>query len=220
MDAVVLAAGRNDRLKGYVPAYMKPLILINGEPLILTLVQDLRDVLGGSVVVVVAPQNAEHIVDVMSARMDLKDVHFTIQPRATGPAGALSAGMRLVQDGGVMIVCADNVIPKQDIRNAANEYKVTQKTTVVTRQIPAEEARRFTRVTNEGAVEGAAFQVGEKDLTYYQCWVGPVVFHAWDLRAALDEREATLISPLIDSCTPLKLVAGNTTDIGVPEALT
>ena len=40
MDVVVLAAGKNERLEGVVAPYHKPLIVLNGRPLIKSLVID------------------------------------------------------------------------------------------------------------------------------------------------------------------------------------
>ena len=64
MDLIILAAGRNERLHGTVPAFMKPLLLVDGQPLIVRLVREALDagVLEtydevGRVIVVAAPQN-------------------------------------------------------------------------------------------------------------------------------------------------------------------
>jgi dTDP-glucose pyrophosphorylase len=219
VDAIVLAAGRNDRLRGYVPAYMKPLILVNGEPIIKTLVQGLATV-AGRIIIVCAPQNATQIVDVLSGVAPLAEVLFCLQPEATGPRGAVYIGAQMVTRKSVMVVCADNVIPLDDIARATAQHRLNPElTTIVTRDVPSNGAARFTRVyQGAGKVKEGPMEEWEPTDHNITCWVGPLVFGTETLKGALaaTQRE-TKVSVLIDD--HFECVSGNTTDIGVPEAL-
>lgn len=217
MDAIVLAAGRNDRLRGYVPAYMKPLILVNGEPIIKTLVQGLATVTG-RIIIVCAPQNATQIVDVLQGVAPLAEVLFALQPEATGPRGAVYIGAQMLSSRSVMVVCADNVIPLDDIARAAAQHRLNPElTTIVTRDVPYEGAHRFTRVYEHRIVEGP-MEENEKGYTVIKCWVGPLVFGTETLKGALAATpNESKVSALIDD--HFECISGNTTDIGVPEAL-
>lgn len=222
MDAIILAAGRNDRLKGYVPAYLKPLILINGEPLIVTLAQELMLHTEGKIVVVVAPQNAAQIVEVVETRLGHHNrTRYVLQPQASGPAGALRLGVEVVNDGSaVMLVCADNVIPPDDFSECTSAYYHSMGTAVCTRELPRAEAERFTRVYEDRVIEGPLSPGEREDTGPFKCWVGPLVFNTKRLLNAIsDQPNTSLVSAYLNKAGPLTPVDGNTSDIGVPEAL-
>jgi GTP:adenosylcobinamide-phosphate guanylyltransferase len=66
VDTVILAAGRGARLNGIAAPFHKPLLIVNGMPLIVQLVRAAHATFRGSdetarVVVVVAPENAQAI---------------------------------------------------------------------------------------------------------------------------------------------------------------
>lgn len=221
MDAVVLAAGRNDRLKGYVPAYMKPLMLVNGEPLIVTLCQSALRAVEGDVVVVVAPQNADPVTQVLSQRFDFSRFVFVVQPAAVGPACALSLGMRAVAADEVLVLCGDNLVPDDDMGRAVS-YIIQPHVNVVVccTRLPRDRAERFSRFnsTQDALVEGP-LGVGETGPDFL-CWCGPVAARCRHLRAAFQAMpDQPMLSAVFTMCGGLDGFVGNSRDLGVPEAL-
>jgi len=212
MDAVILAAGRNDRLKGRVPAYLKPLITVNGVSLIVDLVTKALAV-ANCVVIVVAPQNAQHIVDVVhSALGSIKNIHYVIQPSADGPVDALDIAMNLVHDDRVMVLCADNIIPLDVIVKCASDKT---EAVISTSEMTHDKAQRFTYFVRNEVYEKQPVPKDAPNLV--QVWVGPLVVHRGFLNAQLSQVDT--LSELIGLTIERSFVLGNVSDIGVPEEL-
>lgn len=211
MDAVILAAGRNDRLKGFIPAYLKPLITVNGVSLIVDLVTKSLTV-ANRVIIVVAPQNTQPIVDVVHSAFGDRGIHYVVQPESQGPVDALDRAMGLVRDDRVMILCADNIIPLDTIIKCA----LAETSTVVsTREMDHKSAKRFTYFVGDRVYEKVPVPSDAPKLV--QVWVGPLVLNKSFINATIGD--ADNLSQLIDFTTERSFVPGNVTDIGVPEEL-
>lgn len=178
---VVLAAGRNTRLTGVIPSYHKPLMVVNGRPLVVNIVRELS-AFCSTITVIVSPENAGVITEVLEANSLLTgDVNIVLQPRARGPGEAVLRGMRAGQgENRTIIICADNIIPAEDYARALeldaeaglnDPLHTVTVSTIATNDY--DEARRFTRVYGNRFVEGVD-SVGD-DNGYYYCWVGPLI---------------------------------------------
>lgn len=230
-DGIILAAGKNTRLAGLVPSYYKPMVLVNGEPLIVTTTRALLQRCQ-NIAIVVSPENAAPIADLLNASGLLGEgsrINFVVQPFAAGPGDALDRGLCAVRNERVLVALGDNVTPINDydvVLQALNS-DAEPDTVISTSWIKDEErAARFTRIDDDGrAFEGVP---GGYSATHqgFRCWVGPFSASASQLRRCLNDlRLATelkelKISPLFNMLPGrLVTVIGSSIDIGTSEAL-
>lgn len=219
MDAVILAAGRGSRLEGISAPYFKPLLVINGMPLIRSAVE-LSQRFAENIIIVAAPENAAPINHVAP-----QEAHMVIQRRANGPGDALYAGLRLCTSEYVIVLMADNVISPDDMQRVANQ----KGNAVGVSWLAAEEAERFTRIRSNG-VWVEKVPVTEDDIlesNMVSCWVGPIKMNVEEIREAIRYWAQTQpvhndnipIGPLFNLISDVTPVEVSCIDIGVPEAL-
>lgn len=168
MDAVILAAGRGERLSSLVPPFRKPLIEVNGVPLVRTAVELAIGVGVELPIVVAAPINA---ADVDAALSGLPAC-IVIQRQPHGPGDALRIGLQVhnVSLGSyrVLVLLSDNVITSADV------HEVTQHEVAVgVRSTPRADAGRFTWF--DPALRDWREKVAIPDGESVDCWVGPFV---------------------------------------------
>jgi len=84
LEAVVMAAGEGRRLRPLSERYAKPVLPIDGRPVIVTVLRDLRDAGVGAVTVVTG-----HLAEQVEALLEGFDVRFVRQPEALGGADAV-----------------------------------------------------------------------------------------------------------------------------------
>lgn len=213
MDAIILAAGRNDRLGGHVPAYMKPLLVVNGHTLIGHQVNALA--LATRIIVVCSPDNVSQLIDVLGA---FSGVFFIIQPKPIGVIDALEIGMELVESDYTIITCADNIIPQEHWAEfIAHDRPTPGQILISSRDLPAHETQRFTYFVNQEVRE----KVPPPNFTdHYRCWIGPLSAMTEDLTGKLEHGLKSL-SQLIASYDPIgwKFIEGECSDVGVPGEL-
>jgi NDP-sugar pyrophosphorylase family protein len=245
MDAVILAAGRNDRLAGLVAEGMKPLLLVNGRPIIVDLMKKIsiasehRRV---PVTIVASPVNVMAIVSVLKANAMLwRDLQIVIQPEPTGPVDALRRGFRArlgrSNSDTTLVLCGDNVVPLETMQTfiqGGDAYDDKFAGWVAVKKMDDElAAGRFTRVAEdarefrEGIQPGGMWRDGK-----YRAWLGPVLTYSEYLRLffespAKSDSEVVQLSRVwervvhIHGVTSSKwfLVDAKCEDIGVPEEL-
>lgn len=242
MDAVILAAGRNDRLAGIVAEGMKPLLLVNGRPIIVDLLKKIsvasehRRV---PVTIVASPVNVQAIVSVLKANSVLwSDINIVIQPESTGPVDALRRGLRVgPEHATTLVLCGDNIIPletMQDFIQGGDQYDDTHAGWVAVKKMDDETAAgRFTRVSEdgkefmEGPRQGGLWLDGK-----YRVWLGPALVYTTYLHeffgspAKSDHTITQLsrvwerISRIHDTNSPgWRMIDAKCEDIGIPEAL-
>ena len=211
MDTVILAAGRGSRLAGTVPAYMKPLITVNGESLLRTLVRHASR-LSERVVVVASPENTGAIGDLVG-----DDVTLVVQHTALGPGDALRRGLQATHSNDVLLLMGDNVVSYKDIAAVAEASTYAMGIRVLDHT--QDDPERFTRVTEDGTlIEGTPGGQWQDGL--YRCWIGPIRIPRdalYELPDRLPDCEIK-ISPYLPSGP--KLIEVNVIDIGTPDALT
>lgn len=232
-DGIILAAGKNTRLRDVVPAYYKPLVVINGRPLIVTLTVELKQRCD-HVIIVVSPENSAPIADVLRSNglLDDRRVTFIVQPYAAGPGDAVLRALRASHADRLLLVLGDNIIPHSDFdtllevdreRNT-NSNAITLS---VTHMYGEAEALRFTRVVGDQFIEGVdGGKIPDRD--YYRCWIGPVAIDPREFRRALLALAETLsegtelkLSPAFNLIPnrDVTTVEGECVDIGTSEAL-
>lgn len=221
MDTVILAAGKGERLDGVMAPYHKPLMVINGRPIVQQAV-DFGLQLGGHVIVVVAPENAAPISHVLGDR----PVHMVVQRRANGPGYALATGLMLAE-GKVMVLMGDNVSTFADVMRVAD----AQSYGVGVQLVDREDAIRFTYWRHGDQTWAEKIRPAQPDLDpsgMVLAWVGPLTV---DRDTALEyyrdsqehDARGDAIGPAIPCLVPNgkshTAVSVGTYDIGVPEAL-
>lgn len=184
MDAVILAGGKGSRLDGVMPPYWKPLMPINGVPLINRIVDQVnaQDVI--RTFVVVAPENALQVSQVIPPA---SDVILVVQRFATGPGDALALALSLSQENEALVLMGDNLMPDEDIR-AVCAARQASRFVIGTATVETEdEARRFTRVYNEGRhiEEGPVVTPRRNSAEPWLVWCGPLVLPVEDALIAL-----------------------------------
>jgi CTP:molybdopterin cytidylyltransferase MocA len=221
VDTIILAGGRNERLRGVVPTAHKPLIVMNGETLIGRLVrQSILSPFTRNTIVVVSPINAQPISDIVP------DASIIVQPRATGPEDALRLGTRLSHDAThVLLLCADNYMSDATLHYAYNSAIEHPNALIMgTRSLPAERARRFTRVPEARTHLIDAHHGPPDEEAYPVCWIGPVLMPRKALMDTLTRQCASLPCMFTDMLqqrlvTHLETSPSDAQDVGVPDEL-
>lgn len=213
MDAVILAAGKGERLFGHVPAYHKPLLIVNGRSLVMGAIESVTEIVDGNIVVVVAPENAHPIVSLMRDSGWNENYRIIIQPMANGPGRALALASEICYSDRIVILCGDNVVRSEDVKLMSDGYSGL--VAGIRLLEDADIARSFTLFSPEGeAIEKPA------DAEYlrwpdgsFRVWLGPLcVSKKW-----LGEQDKLeLIGPRLSNAT---LVEVDSYDIGIPEVL-
>ena len=221
MDAVILAGGRNQRLGGVVPPYMKPLIVVNQRPLVAQAVEVAQQVIknggeGGSVIVVTSPESTlpiSHVIDVAAVDMLVK---------TGGPGAALRSALDLVTMDYVLVLMADNLTPTEDV----NKIVTKMGNVVGTGLVPLEDCERFTRLRGLTWVEKVP--VTKEDEVFpglARCWLGPLKLDArlaakgLDVLAGERDTDDLPISPIFNMFDGFTTVDVHSVDIGLPEVL-
>ena len=167
MDGVILAGGRGGRLNGVAATWLKPLLPIDGVPLI-TRAVDAAWEFCSRVAVVVAPQNAGAISDVLGPR----EVTLIVQREPRGPGDALLVGLQVVRSEHALVLLADNVLGPRDVA------QLVERRGVGVRRLPPEQSERFTRFdhVHNRWVEKVPVEANQIDSSnLVTCWVGPLV---------------------------------------------
>ena len=183
MECIILAAGKNERLQGMVAPYHKPLIVVNGKPLIVQLIEDCIPRFS-SIILVLAPQNAVAVCSILTATKLLDQVHVVIQPDARGPGEALARGLRLVKTLQVMILCGDNIVGADALDSVLDAAKSGASSIYFGARAvyDREKAKNFTRLTpvtykfEEGST--ISYGAGGNGRETHICWIGPLVINS------------------------------------------
>jgi MobA-like NTP transferase domain len=184
MDAIILAGGRGTRVMELAPEFHKPLLPVNGIPMV-TLAVDLAIRAGVTCpVVVAAPANAEAICGALDGRPAL----VVIQRQPLGAGHALLLGLQasprpFVDCDRVLVLLSDNVSTDEDVSKVA-----AHPTAVGIQYIAREHAFRFARLDDDGRwVEKEPLSL---DGHAVACWVGPFIGWRTNMTRVLAEAVA------------------------------
>lgn len=187
---MVLAAGANTRLSGLVPAYMKPLITVNGLPLILHAHNHaIHEWHVTDIVYVVSPDNVRLITQVIpKTSQGVEHTSFLVQPEADGVVDAIRQAMPLVVQPWTLILCADNTF---DTRGKTMPWPTETHTDTNSpaffgsQRLSSEAAKRFTRYTHSNSglqfIEAVSEKAGEG------VWIGPMFLHTSDILSVIKD---------------------------------
>lgn len=168
MDAVILAGGRGERMTPIIARYMKPLLTVNGAPLVRSAVELAVSAGVEEPVVVTSPFNTQDI----AAALTGLPAALVVQRRPLGPADALRVGLKVHNVNGgsyrVLVMLSDNVMTLDDVR-----FVVRHETAIGVAVKPRSEAKRFTWF--DPRVQDWREKIDIPDGDPVECWVGPFV---------------------------------------------
>lgn len=215
MDTVILAAGRGSRLGDLAPPFFKPLLIVDGEPLVRRIARTALDLSDGRVIVVAAPENTLPLCQVLEGI----PLDVVVQRQASGPGHALLTGLRLVTSTDVCVLLGDNVMSSADHREVA----CAPAPAVGVVELGAEAAVRYTYLAPDGTWVEKQPVAGVPTVP---CWVGPLKLESGAIRRALenhirDRRTSdgeVPLGPLLNSQGRTTLVPVSSVDVGTPGA--
>lgn len=219
ISCIILAAGENARLKDIVAPYNKPLILVNGLPLIRHALNHAEDDWGvhySDITIVASPLNIYNLT-----QLSPNGVNWVIQPKPAGPVDAINRALPMCNHPAVLILCADNTFTRADDTptNLAHMMRVPNTVGVIaTRRLPTAEASRFTRLKVERG-RARVCTPEEKHEGGVVCWIGPLGLNRDRMRRTIANygtniRMETLIeSSTSDGC--LSAIPMMCTDMGI-----
>lgn len=117
MEAVVIAAGEGRRLRPVTERWPKPLLPIDGRPVIATLLRELQAA-GVAVTVVVG-----HLRDQVGRLLDGLDVRFAEQPEPLGSADAVRRAVEAGARAPFLVTVADTVFAPGDLARVIETWK-------------------------------------------------------------------------------------------------
>jgi bifunctional N-acetylglucosamine-1-phosphate-uridyltransferase/glucosamine-1-phosphate-acetyltransferase GlmU-like protein len=230
IDAVILAAGRNARLGEAVPPFYKPLMTVDGVPLIVQAV-DLAAKFCHSVTIVAAPENVLPMMHVLNGR----DVFVNVQTKPNGPGDALRIGLRGLDAEKSLVMMGDNTFRYADIQKMITAGARCDETAVVgTGLEPTAAAENFTMITHQDGnlIRFREDKTSSVPLSYIDpatgmvtVWKGPLLLPTGRAQLVFGNKQKfdygeMKIGPLLnDFADQMVLVDVQTQDIGLPEML-
>jgi CTP:molybdopterin cytidylyltransferase MocA len=117
VKAVVIAAGEGRRLRPLTERWPKPLLPIDGKPVIATLLRELEQAKLAPVTVVVG-----HLGDQIRRLLDGLDVRFAEQPESLGSADAVLRAVEAGARAPFVVSAADTVYSPGDVARFVREW--------------------------------------------------------------------------------------------------
>lgn len=202
LSAIILAAGANERLKGIVPSSMKPLILVNGRPLIQHAIDHANWWCASQMIVVASPENVGALIQVAPSHP-----LWIVQPWKGGVINAIRCAMPAVTHDRFLLLCADNTFTTGTVKKPEPLRWIGVRPDLRTEQLS-----RFTRLRINEDVE--VHPDGRS------AWIGPLQGVTSELEKALTvEDEDLTIAKVINETGPYKPLFIQCEDLGIPEAV-
>jgi CTP:molybdopterin cytidylyltransferase MocA len=229
LEAVILAAGRGQRMEGVAKPFYKPMLEINGIPLLGYAIEYASVAGAEKVTVVVSPHNVEYVGDVVTPYSSW--VEIAVQEEPLGPGHAAMIGMKKVKSNKTMLLMSDNIMDGGTVAEMANSCVVTGTNAVGTREVSLDKAGRFTRIrynSGRGYVYVENTPVTDEDAWPSTgkavVWCGPLVYET-ELAFSVFSREFSTLSsgelkigPHLNEIMsgPTVLVDVHAMDVGIP----
>ena len=230
MEAVILAAGRGQRMVGVAKPFYKPLLEVNGLSLLAHSAEYAAAAGIERAVVVASPHNVddiEHALDACSIKTTIM-----IQHDPSGPGHAALVGLSAIHSERCMLLLSDNIMDKTAVVSMVNKCKQEDANAVAICDVDRAQASRFTRIRNN--VNGLysyeeTTPITDEDLwepngNIVKVWCGPLIFDTRRAIGALSTVENTAgelkIGPHLTKImrSPTLLVDVNAMDVGIPLA--
>ena len=122
MDAIVMAAGEGRRLRPVTERWPKPVLPIDGRPVVARLVRDLREA-GSERVTVVTGHLAEQVERLLGDGSAFGlELRYARQPRPDGSADAVSLALAAGAEPPLLVATADTVFRPGDLSGFATAF--------------------------------------------------------------------------------------------------
>jgi glucose-1-phosphate thymidylyltransferase len=153
LHAVVIAAGEGRRLRPLTERWPKPVLPIDGRPVIATLLRDLAAA-GIEGATVVTGHLAEQVEDLLGdgSRFGIS-VRFTRQPEPLGSADAVRRALAAGAAAPLLVVAADTVFQQGALERAASEWLESGAPAGLAVRMSSEEGKTPVRVQSGRVVE-------------------------------------------------------------------
>lgn len=161
IDAVVLAAGEGSRLRPLTERWPKPILPIDGRPVVGTLLRELA-VAGFERVTVVVGHLGDQVRSLLGDGTAFGlDVRYTEQPEPLGSADAVRRAVGAGAGAPLLVVAADTVFQPGDVARAAADWLASDTVAGIgVRTVPEEGLARRSRVRVE---DGRVVELGADD---------------------------------------------------------
>jgi NDP-sugar pyrophosphorylase family protein len=120
VEAIVLAAGEGRRMRPLTEHWPKPVLPVDGRPVVATLLQELDGGGIGPVTVVIG-----HLADHVERLLEGRDVRLVRQPEPQGSADALWCALRAGASPPAVVVACDTVFTPGDTGSFAERFAVS-----------------------------------------------------------------------------------------------
>lgn len=134
MQAVILAAGKGERLRPLTLAKPKPLIEIQGKPLLQYALEALPEKI--KEIIIVTGYLGDQIRNYFGSRFKNKPVIYVRQENPQGMFHALTCARDFIKSEKFLVLCADDLYKLEDIEKCFNHDRA-----ILVKEI--EEAKRF-----------------------------------------------------------------------------
>jgi bifunctional N-acetylglucosamine-1-phosphate-uridyltransferase/glucosamine-1-phosphate-acetyltransferase GlmU-like protein len=220
-------------MEGLSKPFFKPLLEINGIPLVRYAVEYASIAGATKVTVVVSPHNGEAIAQALAQYADW--ISVAVQEEPLGPGHAALVGLRQVTDDKTMLLMSDNIMSIDSVQKMAFDCEMRNSDGVGVRMVSLDQASRFTRIRKLSKdsytfVEG--IEVSAEDIWPSRdkvvVWCGPVIFESDTatsvLRKAYKARKSDnaelKIGPYLSKIVryPAVLTDVEAMDVGIPSA--
>jgi len=122
MDAIVMAAGEGRRLRPVTERWPKPVLPIDGRPVVARLVRDLRKA-GSERITVVTGHHAEQVERLLGDGSAFGlELRYARQPRPDGSADAVSCALTAGAEPPLLVATADTVFGPGDLSGFAAAF--------------------------------------------------------------------------------------------------
>jgi dTDP-glucose pyrophosphorylase len=176
MDAVVMAAGEGTRLRPLTDSYAKPVLPVDGRPVLATLLHELADA-GVSTAFVVVGHLREQIERLVGdGRAFGLDVRYVEQPERLGSTDTVARALRAGARPPLLVSAADTVYSPGDIARFASAAAPFDGAIAVRRDPPPSPPHRHAVRIVDGLVERVLDVDPENPLAGAPLWsLGPAV---------------------------------------------
>lgn len=233
MEAVILAAGRGQRMEGLARPFYKPLLEVNGMSLVAYAVEYASASGAQRVTVVVSSANRNDIAAALSSYSTW--VQFVVQDAPAGPGHAAMVGLQNANDDQTMLLMSDNVMDQDTVASMALDSQMKNSDAIGVQTVPLSQSGRFTRIQRRRGFDGQYIfveggSVGEDDVwsgQHAKVWCGPVIFQTGRALKVLSDEWSNhsqscemKIGPHLNAILrhPVYLYDVKAFDVGIPTA--
>jgi len=243
VDAVILAAGRGQRMLGYSMPFFKPLLEVNGITLLAYAAEYAAAAGAEQTTVVVSPHNITQVEKVLEPYSSW--INIVVQDEPRGPGHAALLGLEaLGESKKTMLLMSDNIMNQEKVVEMAVTAEISNANAVGIRTVPRTQASRFTRVRSrwpdgvqrdnmyefaeEGDLVDGDFVDPSAEMPVAKVWCGPVVMDTQrainvlssEWREKADTSGELKIGPYLTEMLryPTYLFDVDAMDVGVPAA--